>query len=189
MTGRMEYVVRVAEEKDMERLTEIYAHYVENTHVSFEYVPPSVEEFTGRYVEIIKKFPYLVAEYAGEIVGYAYANTFKVRKAYEWCVETTVYLDRNFQGKGAGTALYDVLEGYLKEQNILNLYACISYPYPLSIDFHEKRGYKQIAYLEECGYKFGIWHDMVWLEKIIGKHTLGVKPIVPFAEYRLTVNV
>lgn len=161
-------VVRLAQPEDMKRLCEIYAYYVEETNVSFEYEAPSVEEFTKRYENIIMKYPYLVAEIEGEIVGYSYANTFKARTAYSWCVETTIYLDKECAGRGAGRALYTTLERYLVRQNIKNLYAGIVNPYPLSEEFHGRMGFKQVALFEKCGYKFGKWQNMTWMEKVIG---------------------
>lgn len=175
MEENIEISVRVARLDDMERLTEIYAYYVEETNVSFEYEAPTVEEFTERYENIIKKYPYLVAEVDGKIVGYSYAGTFKPRMAYNWCVETTVYLDKECTGSGIGKALYTTLESYLLRQKIKNLYACITHPYSVSAEFHTRRGYKKVAHFEKCGYKFGKWHDMIWMEKIIGEKAIGEK--------------
>lgn len=189
MTEEIRCHLRIAEKADMARLTEIYAYYVEETNVTFEYVAPTVEEFTGRYEQIIKKYPYVVAEVDGTIMGYAYANTFKARTAYDWGVETTVYLDKDFQGHGVGGALYIELEKHLKKQNILNLYASVTYPYPLSIDFHEKMGYRKIAHLKNSGYKFGKWHDMTWMEKNIGDHLDDMPNVIWFEEYRVGENI
>lgn len=174
--------IRIATKGDMTRTLEIYSYYVENTNVSFEYDTPSLEEFIGRYEAIIKKYPYLVVELEGKIQGYAYANTFKGRTAYDWGVEMTIYLDKNCVGKGVGTALYSMLESYLRKQNILNLYVSIVYPYPRSILFHEKCGYKKVAHFEKCGYKFNEWHDMTWMEKVIGEHKKDTPAVIWFEE-------
>ena len=88
--------------KDAGRLLEIYAPYVEKTAISFEYEVPSVEEFCTRIHDISEKYPYLKAVMEGKIVGYAYANTFKERKAYDWSVETTVYVDEQHKKMGIG---------------------------------------------------------------------------------------
>lgn len=182
MEETIEYSIRIAKEEDMERALQIYSYYVEHTVVSFEYAVPSLEEFKERYRNIIKKFPYLVVEMDGEIVGYAYANTMKSRAAYNWGVETTIYLDKERCRNGIGSALYLELEKYLARQHILNLYACISYPYPMSVLFHEKLGYQKIGHFRNCGYKFNKWHDMIWMEKLLGEHKENMQPVIWFAD-------
>ncbi|MCQ2772585.1 MAG: N-acetyltransferase family protein, partial [Bacilli bacterium] len=134
---------------DAQELLDIYSYYVEQTAVSFEYETPSLEEFKERIVNISSKYPYIKAEDNGKIVGYAYATTFKARKAYDWSVETTIYIDKNQRNKGIGRELYETLEKSLKNMGILNLNACIASPKEedlrLSNDsekFHEKLGFK-----------------------------------------------
>ena len=105
-----------------------------------------------------------------EIIGYAYADVFRSKAAFDWSVEVTIYVRRGCHRKGVGTALYLRLEELLKKQNITNLYACITYPNPESIAFHEKLGYSYIGRFEKCGYKLGQWQDVVWLGKVIGAH-------------------
>ena len=107
--------IRSATVDDAERLLEIYAYYVEQTAISFEYVSPTVEEFRERIVTITKKYPYLVLEDAGVIRGDSYAGVFKGRAAYDHCCETTIYLNRESKGNGYGRALYEALESALKE--------------------------------------------------------------------------
>ena len=111
--------IRMAEPDDAFTLLGIYEPYVENTCITFEYQVPSQEEFTKRIRETLKKYPYLAAEQNGEIVGYAYASPFKGRPAYDWAVETTVYLKENAKGKGIGRQLYTALEDILRRQNIM----------------------------------------------------------------------
>lgn len=170
-------IVRTAKLSDAEEILSIYAPYVEQTAITFEYDVPSLDEFRGRIEKTLEKFPYLVAEDEGGIVGYAYAGVFKGRAAYDWCVETTIYVKMNLRGKGIGKVLYDVLEQQLKEQGILNLNACISwvdtpneYLTHQSPQFHEHLGYRKCAHFHQCGYKFGRWFDMIWMEKLIGEH-------------------
>ncbi len=182
MGEKKDIKIRLAEEKDMNRARDIYAYYVENTAVSFEYEAPSLEEFTNRFHTIRKKYPYIVAEVDGEVIGYAYAASLKGRAAYDWCVETTVYLDKEKCGGGVGRALYEALERYLAKQNITNLYACIVYPYPMSVLFHEKMGYKQNGLFTKCGYKFNQWYDMVWMEKMLGEHKLDAEDVIWFED-------
>lgn len=162
---------------DAESLLEIYSYYVTDTAISFEYTVPSLAEFQSRIKRITEKYPYLVVEKDGQIQGYAYAHPFVEREAYDWCCETTIYLDKNARKCGLGRMLYEALEARLKEMGIINLYACIArtdkkdeYLNNNSPEFHEHLGYKTVGEFRKCGYKFGRWYDMIWMEKIIGEH-------------------
>ncbi len=177
-----EIKIRAADVSDAEALLKIYSHYVENTAVSFEYETPSLEEFSHRIMSTIEKYPYILAERDGEILGYAYAGTFKPRKAYDRCVEVSIYLALDERGRGIGRKLYEELERLLAEMGILNLYACIAvtdtedeYLTNQSAQFHAHIGYREIGRFRKCGYKFSRWYDMIWMEKIIGEH--GVTPL------------
>jgi L-amino acid N-acyltransferase YncA len=169
--------IREAAVDDAARLLEIYAFYVEKTAITFEYDVPSLEEFRGRIAHIKERYPYLVIERNGVIEGYAYAGVFKDRAAYDRSCEMTIYLDREAVGEGLGRKLYEALEEALKAQGMLNLYACIGYPdvpdeyldYN-SAQFHEHLGYRTVGTFHQCGYKFGRWYSMIWMEKMIGEH-------------------
>ena len=143
------------------------------------------EEFTKRIRETLKKYPYLAAEQNGEIVGYAYASPFKGRPAYDWAVETTVYLKENAKGKGIGRQLYTALEDILRKQNITNANACITYPNPESIGFHEKMGYRIVGHFSKCGYKDGQWRDVVWMEKFLQEHLEKPEAVIPVGRLQL----
>lgn len=169
--------IREAMEEDAARLLEIYAYYVEKTAITYEYDVPSLEEFKGRIRHIKERYPYLVIETNGVIEGYAYAGVFKDRAAYDRSCEMTIYLDRSAAGKGLGRKLYEALEEALKAQGILNLYACIGYPDAPdeyldynSEQFHSHMGYQTVGTFHQCGYKFGRWYSMIWMEKMIGEH-------------------
>lgn len=169
--------IRNIQDKDITSVLNIYSHYVLNTAISFEYETPSIEEFTARVKNITTKYPYLVAVENGVIVGYAYAATFINRKAYDRSCELTIYLDKNHTKKGIGKLLYNELEKNLKEIGILNLYACIGVPDKEdefltfnSYEFHKHLGFKEVGKFTKCGYKFNRWYNMVWMEKLIGKH-------------------
>ena len=177
--------IRIATSDDAKELLNIYKYYVENTAITFEYDVLSIEEFSGRIKNTLKKYPYLIAENEDGIYGYAYAGEFKSRQAYNWAVETSIYVKNGGSRHGVGTLLYKELEKYLKLQNIINVNACIAYPNEKSEDFHKKFGYKTVAHFTKCGYKFGQWHDMIWMEKFIGDHTNNPKDIIPFSELNL----
>ena len=181
-------LIRVACEDDAEALLEIYAPYVRDTAVTFEYDAPSAAEFRDRIRNTLKKYPYLAAEKSGKIIGYAYAGGFHARAAYDWAVETSIYIDRNYHGQGLGRRLYLALEDALKRQHIINMNACIAYTKDEdshlthgSVKFHERMGYSIVGHFSECGYKFGKWYDIVWMEKHLGPHPHTPQPVIPFA--------
>ena len=120
-----------------------------------------------------------------KIYGYAYASTFKGRPAYDWSVETSIYVKCNFSRNKVGTLLYNELERYLKLQNIINVNACITYPNEKSENFHKKFGYKTVGHFTKCGYKFGQWHDMFWMEKFLGEHSIPPRDAIPFSALNL----
>lgn len=170
-------IIRNASVDDAEALLNIYAYYVKNTAITFEYEVPSLEEFKERITNTLKKYPYLVAEKKDKIVGYAYAGVFKDRAAYDWSAELSIYLAKEEIGCGVGRILYETLEKEMKERGFLNLYACIAYPEvedeyltKNSAKFHEHLGYKLVGEFHKCGYKFGRWYNMIWMEKMIGDH-------------------
>jgi phosphinothricin acetyltransferase len=178
MSDKSKTVIRLATVEDAPKLLEIYRYYVESTAITYEYDVPSLEEFEKRIENVLKNFPYLVAEQDGTILGYAYASKFHERAAYQWSVEMSIYLDKDQKRNGLGRMLYEELEKRLKDQGILNLYACIGYPEKEdeyltydSVRFHEKMGYKLIGEFHKCGKKFDRWYNMVWMEKIIGEHS------------------
>ena len=105
-----EYKIRTATEDDAAALLAIYDYYVQNTAITFEYDTPSLEEFKNRIHKIKEKFPYLVIEQGKEILGYAYASSFHERAAYQWCVEMSIYLDKDVRRGGLGRMLYEELE-------------------------------------------------------------------------------
>ena len=169
--------IRKARLQDAEALLAIYAPDVEQTAISFEYAVPTVNEFRRRMANVAESYPWLVAVDDGSIAGYAYASAFKERAAYQWAVETSIYVDRNERGKGIGRRLHEALEETLKQQGILNMNACVAYTEHedeyLTLDsvrFHERLGYTQVAHFHKCGRKFDRWYDMIWMEKLIGVH-------------------
>ncbi len=155
----MDFTIRVATVADSSKLLQIYAPYVENTAISFEYEVPSIEEFAKRIENIMEKYPYLVAIKNGDILGYCYVGPFKTRAAYDYSVETTIYLSDATKGQGIGRVLY------------------------------EKLGYKKVAHFPKSGYKFGKWYDMIWMEKEIGEHIDNPPKIKTFNEIRQKVGL
>ncbi|MGN0527297.1 MAG: GNAT family N-acetyltransferase [Acutalibacteraceae bacterium] len=170
-------IIEPVKNEDAKELLSIYAPYVKDTAVSFEYEVPTLYEFQERIQNISSVLPYIKAVENGKISGYAYADKFKSRKAYDWAVEVTVYVEKDCRRSGVGKALYKALESALKEIGILNMNACIAVPETEdkylnndSYRFHEKMGFKPVGTFHNIGYKFNTWYDMIWMEKIIGEH-------------------
>ena len=118
--------IRIAKVEDAETLLAIYAPYVEQTAITYEYEVPTLEDFSARIAHTLEKYPYLVGEQEGQPVGYAYAGAFKTRAAYDWSVETSIYVKRDVRGRGVGRKLYETLEKLLGKQGIVLAAACIA---------------------------------------------------------------
>lgn len=153
-------IIREVKPEDAAQLAEIYNYYIINTHVTFETEPLSAEEMNERIAEVIEKYPYLVAEEDGEILGFAYAARFKLRQAYEHTAEVSVYVKNDAKKKGVGTSLYFDLFEQLTETNVHAMVAGIALPNDPSIGFHERLGFKKVAQFNEVGYKLGRWIDV-----------------------------
>lgn len=187
--------IRIATLQDAPALLNIYAPYVTDTAITFEYEVPTVQTFTERMQQILHKYPYFVAEADGQPIGYAYASSFHTRAAYAWAAEATIYVDPNMRHKGFGRMLYITLENALKLQNILNINACIAYPDIAdeyltgnSVAFHLHLGYRLVGKFHHCGYKFQRWYNMVWMEKHIGPHIENPPPFRRFDEVKCTFS-
>ncbi|MEQ9764026.1 GNAT family N-acetyltransferase [Streptococcus jiangjianxini] len=158
-------IIRSAKSSDAEELLNLYAPYVEKTAITLEYTVPSVSEFKHRIRQTLTNFPYLVYQENEEILGYAYASSYKDRAAYDWSCEVSIYVAEKARGKQIGTKLYDALENELEKMGMKNVLACITYPNEASIGFHQDRGYEKVGHFTKMGYKFERWHDIVWMQK------------------------
>ena len=158
-------MIRIAEERDVPEILAIYAPYVLTTTYTFEYDVPTEEAFLQRFRTITAQFPWLVWEENGAVLGYAYGSAPFERAAYRWCAEISVYLKPEARGKGIGTHLYKALEAILTYQGYRLVYAIITSENAASMAFHEKMGYKLEAKFQNCGYKFGRWLSVAWMEK------------------------
>lgn len=179
--------IRTVSPDDAPALLEIYAPYVTDTAISFEYEVPSEAEFRRRIRETLAKYPYFAAERDGETVGYACTHPFVGRAAYGWMAETTIYVRRGETGTGVGRALYNAIEAVSRAQNIYGLAACIGsceredeHLSQNSVHFHAHMGYRTVGFFAKCGYKFGKWYDMVWMEKRLGELPDAPPEVIPF---------
>ena len=158
-------MIRFATVADVPAILAIYAPYVKNTAISFEYSVPTLEEFTARFDTITAQFPWLVWEEDGQVLGYAYAAAPFERAAFSWCAEPSIYLCPQIQGKGIGRKLYEALEKLLRCQGYRTLYAIVTTDNTPSIAFHKAVGYRHLADFPNCGFKLDRWHGITWLEK------------------------
>lgn len=181
-------VIRPASPEDAASLLNVYAPYVRETAVTFEYEVPSPEEFRERIERTLERWPYLAAEAGGEVLGYAYTGPFKERAAYGWSAETSIYLRQDQRRQGLGRRLYGALEDLSRAQGVRNLNACIGVPAAEgdpcltrdSLDFHARMGYRLVGEFHACGYKFGTWYNMAWMEKLLGDHPADPALVLPF---------
>ena len=181
--------IRMATEADAKTLLDIYAPYILKTGITFEYIVPTEEQFRERIRHVLEKYPYLVAERDGEIIGYSYAKEFGERAAFSRSVETVLYLREDVRGGGIGRMLYVELERLLKKQNVTNMYAAVAYRETedetithASPEFHLAMGYEKKAHFTACGYKFDRWYDIIWYEKMIAEHGENPPPLIPVGE-------
>ena len=158
-------IIRRAAISDIPEMLKIYSPYVTDTPVSFEYEVPSLENFTLRFKTITKQFPWLVCEWNGQIVGYAYAHTVFERAAYQWIADISVYIDAAYHRNGIATLFYQSIEQFLKLQGYYQLYAIITSGNQKSLRFHESLGFREMVVYQNCGYKLGSWHDVSWYIK------------------------
>lgn len=154
--------IRSVNSEDTKSILEIYEPYVLDSPTSFETEIPSLHAFKARIQDYTAKFPWIVFEANGEVVGYAYASSHRSRCAYEWSVESSVYVHPQHQGKGIGTKLYKELFRLLKIQGVVNIFAGITLPNEGSVKLHETLGFEQIGKFKDVGFKQGKWWDVGW---------------------------
>jgi len=164
-------LIRNAISSDAEAMLNIYKPFIETTATTFETTVPSVEEFAERINIYTQKYPWLVAEDDEKVIGYAYASKHRDRDAYQWCVESSVYVMEQYHHTGIAKELYSKLFGILQECGYVNVYAGITLPNPKSYSFHTKMGFEPIGIYKNIGYKLGKWHDVAWLAKTINQHS------------------
>ena len=160
----MKRFVRLATTADAAGIHEIYAPEVIETPISFEVVPPGIEEMARRIRETTATYPWLVCEDNGTILGYAYAGSHHSRAAYRWSIDVSVYLHRQARRQGLGRALYTALLDILPRQGFYRAFAGITLPNPASVGVHEAMGFKPVGVYHHAGFKHGAWYDVGWWE-------------------------
>ncbi|SDM06091.1 phosphinothricin acetyltransferase [Halogranum gelatinilyticum] len=176
--------IRLATRDDAEAIAEIYRPYVEETAITFELEPPTAEEIRERIEKKLVDYPWLVCEHEGRVVGYAYAGAVRTREAYQWSVESSVYVAESAHRNGVARGLYESLFALLDLQGYLNVYAVVTLPNPGSVALHEAFGFEHDARFEKMGYKSGAWHDVGWWSLSLGEHPEAPSPPTSLATAR-----
>ncbi|MEL0652166.1 N-acetyltransferase family protein [Algibacter sp. TI.3.09] len=153
-------MIRKATLADTSALLEIYNYYVIHTTVTFDEVALSLNAFTEKLELILKDYPCIVFEDNNEILGFAYGSKFRPKPAYNYTVESTVYVKNGAHGKQIGSKLYTELLAQLKQRNFKSVLGVLTIPNPASVKLHEKFGFTQVAHLKEVGFKFDTWLDV-----------------------------
>lgn len=162
--------LRPASAADAAPICAIYNVYVTTTAVTFEEQAVAEQDMGQRIADVgIAGLPWLVLEVDGKVVGYAYATKWRVRPAYRYSVETTIYLDQAFTGRGLGRLLYGALLDDLRTRDLHLVIGGIALPNEGSVGLHEKMGFRKVAHFAEVGMKFGRWIDVGYWELNLSK--------------------
>lgn len=169
----MAVLIRDVREADIAAITAIYAVEVTDFVNTYEYDIPDAAEMQRRMQDIVARgFPYLVAEVDGDVAGYAYANTYRTRVAYQWTVENSVYVDARFQGQRVGTTLLQSLIDACTARGYRQMVAVIGEPTnTASIKLHERVGFHLVGVFQGLGRKHGRWLDTVQMQRALGDGT------------------
>lgn len=179
----MKDLIRFAAPADAGRILEIYAPYITDTVISFEYDVPSLADFTARVEKISSKYPYLVYERDGVVVGYAYASPYIERAAYDYTVDLSVYVDAAYCGQSIGECLYAALLDILAKQGFYNTYACITATNRNSLNFHKRMGFTDAGTHPLAGFKHGKWLDVCWYYKRLQADTHPPQPLKQISNF------
>lgn len=179
-------IIRLAMGTDATGILAIYAPIVRETAISFEVVPPDVDEMRQRIDNTLRCFPWLVCADGEHILGYAYAHQHRDRAAYQWSVDVSVYVDAQARRAGLGRSMYTSLLNLLELQGYYNAYAGINLPNPASVALHEAMGFRLVGIYRSVGYKLGKWHDVGWWHRVVQAPRVPPDPPVEFDRIRST---
>lgn len=173
--------LRFASMADAPALLSIYEQYIPTT-ITFEYALPSREEFTRRVSSISQRYPYLVLEEDGALLGYAYAHPIAERAAYGWGAELSIYLRPDSVRNGLGRRLYQILMELLRLQGVRTVYGLVASPNPASEGLHAALGFRTMGVQQKAGYKNGRWIDLLWFERAIAPYDPDPAPLIPISK-------
>ena len=182
---KMEYTIRIAENKDAEAVHDIYGYYVENTIITFSTVNPSINDYSQKIETIEKMYPFLVAECDGKVIGFTYGSQLRAHDAYQWNVEATICLAPDTPRRcGIGSALYGKMLELLRGQGFKSVYGVIVESNEPSLMLHRSLGFHEAAHFAHMGYKHKTWHGIIWMQKDIGSFDSEPATPTPFSKYR-----
>ena len=174
--------IRLAREDDAAAVAALYRPIVERTAISFETEAPDAAEMARRIRETLASYPWLVCDSGADIAGYAYATRHRIRGAYRWSVDTSVYVDDRHRRRGVARGLYTSLLAILAAQGYFNAYAGIALPNPASVTLHESVGFSAIGVYRRVGFKLGAWHDVGWWQRAMQEHAADPRQPLSIAE-------
>ncbi len=167
--------LRLATVADAPAIAAIYAPSVTEAVTSFELVAPGPQEMATRIAKVLMHAPWLVLVRDGEVAGYAYASRHRDPAAYQWSVNTSIYVRADRKRSGVGRVLYHALLGLLRIQGFYSAYAGIALPNDASVRLHEAMGFRPLCVYESVGYKAGAWRDVGWWQLALRPRT-GTPP-------------
>jgi phosphinothricin acetyltransferase len=174
--------IRLAHNGDADAIASIYRPVVEHTAISFETIPPDRAEISRRLADTMIEYPWLVCERDGHVAGYAYATKHRVRAAYQWSVDTSVYIGDAHKRSGVGRGLYQSLFAILTAQGFFNAFAGIALPNPASVGLHEAMGFERVGVYRSVGFKLGEWRDVGWWQLRLREPEISPSPPLALAE-------
>ncbi len=169
-------------EADAAACAAIYAPYVQDTVISLEERVPTAQELAARIEQTTKTHPWLIAEHASDVIGFAYATRHRERACYRWATDVTVYVTPERHRRGTGRALYETLFGLLREQGFRIACAGITLPNAASVGLHESLGFRPVGVYRRIGWKLGAWHDVGWWQLDLGGTGAPSEPGAPRGE-------
>ena len=172
---------RLATPADGAACAAVYAPYVTDTSVSFELVPPGGAEMGARIARTIVRTPWVVVEVDGIVRGYAYGTRHRERSAYDWTVETTVYVDREHTRLGLGRIAMSAVLAILRLQGAHLAVAGITPPNEGSVALHGALGFERVGLFEAIGWKQGHWHGVEWFALELGPRADDPVPLISLA--------
>lgn len=173
--------LRLARPEDAPALLAIYGQYIDTT-ITLEYELPDEAEFTRRVATTLERYPYLVWEEDGVLLGYAYAHPERTREGYQWNAELSIYLDRSAVGRGLGTRLFGALLDLLTAQGVRTVYGVVTLPNPASEALHHAFGFHELGVHRNTGYKNGRWVDVVWFDRALSSYPQTPAPVIPLPQ-------
>jgi len=176
--------IRLANPDDAADILAIYAPYCESTAITFEVVPPTLEQMRDRITSVMAGYPWLVAEVNGRLSGYVYATRFRERAGYRWTAEVAVYIAEDAKRRGLGKSLYTALFAILRAQGYAKAIAGITMPNQASVRLHESLGFVRTGTFPGVGYKDGVWLDVGWWQLLLLPETPTPREPVPFSAVR-----